>query len=131
MEKDIENRQDIETVVDAFYRKVVVDNTIGFFFTDVVQLSWEKHIPIMYSFWETILLDNITYKGNPMVKHIELNRLEALTKEHFTRWLFLWKETINEHFIGPMSKKAISKAEQMAALMLYKIEQSGNKNFIQ
>ena len=131
MEKDIENRQDIENLIDAFYRKVVVDETIGYFFTEVVQLSWEKHIPIMYSFWETILLDNITYKGNPMVKHIELNRLEALTKEHFTRWLFLWKETIDEYFKGSIANIAKSKADQMAALMMYKIEQSGNKNFIQ
>ena len=131
MGKDIESRQDIEILVDAFYRKVVVDDIIGYFFNKVVQLSWEKHMPTMYDFWETVLLDNISYKGNPILKHIELNRLEALKKEHFTRWLLLWKETIDEHFKGPMAKTAKAKADQMAALMMYKIEQSGNKNFIQ
>jgi len=131
MEKDIGTRQDIETLVNAFYRKVVVDEKIGYFFNNVVQLSWEKHMPTMYNFWETVLLDNITYKGNPILKHIELNMLEALKKEHFTRWLFLWKETVDELFKGPMAKTAKSKADQMAALMMYKIEQSGNKNFIQ
>jgi len=131
MKKDLETRQDIIMLVDAFYRKVVVDEIIGFFFNKVIQLSWEKHIPTMYDFWETVLLDNISYKGNPILKHIELNRLSALKKEHFTRWLFLWKETIDEYFKGSMANTAKSKADQMAALMLFKIEQSGNKNFIQ
>ncbi len=72
--KDIQERKDIELLVDEFYKKVLKDDVIGHFFTEVVQLDWEKHIPIMYDFWETTLLGNIKYKGNPMVKHIELSK---------------------------------------------------------
>jgi len=38
---------------------------------------------------ESILLDKKGYKGNPMLKHIELNRKEALTAVHFDRWIEL------------------------------------------
>ena len=50
--KDIEGRADIEILIDAFYTKVKKDEVIGHFFTEVVQLSWEHHIPVMYNFWE-------------------------------------------------------------------------------
>jgi len=80
---DISTRAHIEILIDEFYKKVIADPVIGFIFTDVVKLSWEKHIPVMYSFWESMLLGENTYKGNPMVKHIELDKLVTLTPEHF------------------------------------------------
>jgi|TARA_B110000261_G_C13059187_1_gene347448 hemoglobin len=43
-------------------------------------------IPIIYDFWETTLLGVTKYKGNPMLKHIELNTMEELNAEYFERW---------------------------------------------
>lgn len=120
--KDIENVNDIEFLVDEFYQKVVVDELLGRFFTIVVNFEWEVHIPIMVSFWETVLLGKASYKGNPMNKHIELDKLSKLEPVHFERWLELWKATVNENFIGEKAAEAIVKAETIAKLMQSKLD---------
>jgi hemoglobin len=119
--KDIQNKQDIELLVDEFYKKVVADPIIGRFFTEVVHLSWDIHIPIMVSFWETILLGKMSYKGNPMIKHIELNKLMPMEPTHFERWISLWSATINENFMGSKATEAIARAKAIAGLIQNKI----------
>ncbi|MCB0429869.1 MAG: group III truncated hemoglobin [Flavobacteriales bacterium] len=121
---DIETRKDIEILVDAFYKKVITDERIGDFFTKVVKLDWNLHIPIMYDFWESMLLKHTVYNGNPMIKHIDLNRKKALKPEHFECWFALWEETVNEHFHGEKAGEAISKARQIGGLMMVKIRQA-------
>ena len=125
--KELENREDIKLLIDTFYKKILIDDKIGFFFTKVIKLDWSKHIPIMYDFWETTLLGVAKYKGNPMLKHIELNAMEAIKAEHFERWISIWKETIQENFVGEISEQAIKKAEQIGGLMKFKIEQHTTK----
>lgn len=119
--KEITTRDDIELLVDEFYKKVVEDTHIGSFFTDVVVLDFTVHIPIMYDFWETTLLGVPNYKGNPMVKHIDLHRKKELNATHFKRWLDLWEETVKENFKGTIAENAIVKANQIAALMKFKV----------
>ena len=119
--KDIESKQDIELLINQFYKKVITDPFIGPFFTKVVHFSWDVHIPIMISFWETILLGKLTYKGNAMIKHIELNKLSPLEHHHFERWLTLWGETINENFTGQKASEAIMRAATIAQIMETKI----------
>lgn len=121
---DILNESDIKLLVDEFYKKVVVDPVIGFIFNDVVKLSWEKHVPVMYSFWSSLLLGTTTYSGNPMVKHMELDKKVALTKNHFDRWLNLWDVTVNENFKGVNADEARTRAKHIAGIMLFKVEQS-------
>ena len=118
--KDIENRKDVEHLVNEFYAKVLKDDKIGFFFNKITAIDWEKHFPIMYDFWETILFDRIKYKGNPMTKHIVLSKKEPMTSEHFERWLLLWNETVNENFEGNRAAEAINRAQMIADLMKYK-----------
>lgn len=119
--KDIASEADIKLLIDSFYKKVVVDPVIGFIFTDVVALSWEKHIPIMYSFWSSLLLGANSYSGNPMIKHIDLNKIIKLTPQHFERWLLLWEQTVNEIFEGKTAGEAIVRAKNIAGLMQHKI----------
>jgi truncated hemoglobin YjbI len=52
MKKQIQSREDIEFLVDAFYKKVLKNTLIGHFFTEVAQFGLEQHMPVMYSFWE-------------------------------------------------------------------------------
>ena len=122
--KDIQTEEDIKTLVDKFYQRVLKDDVIGYLFTDVVQLSWEKHIPIMYSFWSSILLGTKTYEGNPMGKHIEIDKIEPLTQKHFEHWLYLWQITIAENFEGEVADEALNRAKSIAALIQYRIEKS-------
>lgn len=122
MKHDISTRADIELLVDRFYEKVLRNEAIKHFFNDVVKLDWSTHIPTMYNFWETMLLGSINYKGNPMTKHIELNRKATMGREHFDTWLKLWRETIDEHFTGSKANEAKARAESISQLMLYKIQ---------
>lgn len=121
MQKDIEDKNDIDNLVNAFYTKVVDDDTIGYIFKNVPHFSFVTHIPIMITFWETLLFGVISYKGNPMMKHIELNKTMPLKGAHFVRWLELWEETVNENFFGKNASLAISKAKSIGGLMEYKI----------
>lgn len=122
--KKLESREDIEHLVNSFYQKVVKDETIGFFFKDVIKVDFEKHLPKMYSFWETILFGQMSYKGNPMAVHFPINELQAMERKHFDKWLELWKLTIEENFVGENANMAIYKSENIAKLMSFKMEQA-------
>jgi hemoglobin len=121
---DIQSRKDVELLVNTFYKKVLVDPVIKHFFTEIVEISWEKHMPIMYDFWESVLLDNPVYKGNPMTKHIALDEKSPMEKIHFDRWEELWQETLDELFEGEKVVLAKQRAEQVKGLMMYKVQQA-------
>lgn len=126
--KDIETRDDIELLVNEFYKKVIPDRLIGHFFTRVVHFSWEEHIPVMISFWESVLLGGQAYKGNPMVKHIELDALYPLDPLHFDRWLYLWQETVRQLFAGDKANEAVDRAHSIAQIIKTKIAAHKNKS---
>lgn len=120
--RKLENREDVELLVNKFYEKVGKDETIGFFFNDVMKVNWETHLPKMYSFWETLLFGKASYKGNPMAVHFPINELQAMEKHHFERWLKLWMQSIEENFDGEMAESAKTKAGNIANLMAHKME---------
>ena len=119
--RDIQSESDVQALVDNFYKQVLVDPIIGFIFTDTASIAWEKHMPTMYSFWNSILLGTGSYSGNPMEKHIDLNSKVPLTKNHFDRWLELWEKTVNENFKGEKANEAIARAKNIAVLMHHTI----------
>lgn len=123
---DIQNRTDIEYLVAHFYKAALADELIGPVFK-AANFSLEQHIPVMVSFWETILLDVITYQGNPMLRHLELNRSVPLNPAHFDRWMQIWVQTVNGKFSGLTAQQAINRASSIAGLMQHKIEKAGLK----
>jgi len=129
--QDIQNADDIKHLLDTFYAKVLKDDVIGYIFTDVAQISLEIHMPVLYAFWETILFGVANYRGNPILKHIELNKKEPLTDLHFERWISLFFETIDELFEGKTADLAKEKAKAMRFLMQHKIKASEGAGFIQ
>ncbi|MFY1048240.1 group III truncated hemoglobin [Chryseobacterium sp. GP-SGM7] len=120
--KSLESREDIELLVNSFYDQVIKDETIGFFFKDVVNVDFKNHLPKMYSFWESILFGQMSYKGNPMAVHFPINETKAMENRHFEKWLELWKKTIEENFTGQNATMAITKSENIANLMAHKME---------
>ena len=127
MKADIENRADIENLVNLFYHYVKQDKTIGFIFNDVVKMNWETHIPLITDFWETILLDNPVYKKNAMEVHYDINRKLPLKVEHFESWLQLFNNTIDELYQGEKANLAKTRAKSIAAVMQFKMNDSNNK----
>lgn len=116
---DISTREDVIRLVDTFYSRVMVDDLIGVFFTEVSPISMKEHMPIIYDFWETMLLGASSYSGNAMHKHYSMNGRKRMKPEHFERWLSTWEFTIDELFTGPKADEAKTRAKHIANLMSY------------
>jgi hemoglobin len=121
MKKDIASRKDIELLVDEFYSKIKKDELIGFIFSDIAKVNWEKHLPIMYDFFENMLFYTGLYTGNPMELHKYINRLFPLTDEHFKRWNGLFSSTVDELFKGDTANLVKMRAMSISTVMQIKI----------
>lgn len=121
MKKDIETRADVEKLVYTFYDKVREDPNIGYFFSEVITVNWEHHLPLMVNFWENVLFQQGEYKGNPMRVHQEIHQQSPIEPKHFEHWVKLFHETINELFDGPGAELARQRGQSIATMMMLKI----------
>jgi hemoglobin len=128
MKKDIQNRKDIELLVNRFYQKVISDEMIGHIFTEVAKLNWEKHLPVVYDFWENSLFYTGAYNGNPMEMHKRLNRVIPLTPGHFDRWNQLFFSTVDELFAGEKAALAKQRAFSISTVMQIKLSEEQTDN---
>jgi len=118
MKTDIADKNDIEKVVLNFYECVNKDELISGFFVDV---NWEQHLPVMYNFWSDTLFGGNSFRGNPMAKHINLNKRMQMEVVHFERWLLLFNQTVDKLFEGPNSEMIKQRALSIATIMRIKI----------
>ena len=121
MKKDITSRKDIEILVDAFCSKIKNDEQIGFIFSDIAKVNWQKHLPVMYDFFENMLFYTGSYTGNPMELHKHINRLFPLTEDHFKQWIYLFIKTVDELYEGATASLVKQRATSIAAVMQIKI----------
>lgn len=124
MKQDLTSRTDIELFVDTFYAKVVRNTLIGPIFTDVASVEWDHHLPVMYSFWETLLLNGRSYAGNPMASHAALNKTFPLRQHHFDEWVRILRETVDELFAGPVAEQAKARGTHIAQVMHHIMRES-------
>jgi len=126
--KDIENKEDIELLVDTFYDNLLKVEGINEFFGKVVPIDWAHHKPIMVGFWEFILfMTPNAYMGNVMNPHLDLNHKKMITPEHFEQWLHTFNETVDQLFSGTKADDAKNAAFSIGATMKYKIKKA-NEN---
>lgn len=121
-DRDISERDDLRVLVDSFYDKVRQDEVIGHIFHKIIGDDWSHHLPIMYSFWGMVLFGEAGYTGNPVRKHVEVDRIVPLAEEHYTRWLELWTETVNSLFAGEKAEEAKKRAGIMVQLISTKVQ---------
>ena len=126
MKPDILNREDIILLVNTFYEKVQEDNTIGFIFNTIAQVNWDKHLPIMYDFWENTLFFRGSYSGNPVKLHTHLHHLMPLTKVHFDQWNSLFTETVDDLFEGEKANLAKQRAQSISLVLQQKLAQANS-----
>lgn len=120
--RDIETKEDLAFLMEAFYTKMLTDEVVGYIFTDVAQLDLKSHLPSLTNFWENMLLNGNGYKKDVMNIHLQLNQKEKLKPEHFERWLQLLSETVNERFLGETANKMLKNAGNIAKMMQIKIK---------
>lgn len=100
----------ISALVDTFYAKVRRDPEIGPIFNAVVD-DWPHHLALLKDFWSSVLLATGRYKGNPMMRHLQL----GLDPEHFTRWLALFEETVRDIFAPDSAAFIVERAQSIGA----------------
>ena len=125
MKKDIADRKGIELLVNTFYEKVKSDPLISRFFTETIKLNWDKHLPVMYQFWDNALFYSGEYNGQPLEVHKHIHALSPLSSTHFERWVKLFTETVDELFEGEKATLAKTKAINISTIMQLKILKNG------
>jgi hemoglobin len=121
MKKDIEERADLEKILTAFYEQAFKDNLIGRFFTEVVPLDLETHLPVITDFWEAVILNKHTYRKNVMEIHQHIHQLSNIKKEHLDRWVHIFTQTVDAHFEGDKATLMKQRAASIATLMDIKL----------
>ena len=99
--RDIENKEDIKLLIDTFYGNAVKDELLGPIFENA-HVDWEKHLPRMYSFWGTLLISEMSYRGSPYSVHEKL----PIDKTHFDQWVALFMAAVDANFEGPVAESA-------------------------
>jgi hemoglobin len=119
--KDIENRQDLEVLLLAFYNSLLQDPAISYVFTEVAGINLREHLPHIVDFWEQSLFYSGSYRKNVMQIHLDLNSKERLTNIHFETWLTHFNSVTNLLFEGPNCEKIKTRAQSIATVMKIKI----------
>jgi hemoglobin len=120
--RDIEDRADCERLVRGFYGRALGDPMIGWIFVDVARLDLEAHVPVIASFWETMLLGAQSYSGGAFGPHAALHARARLRAGHFERWLTLWRTTVDELFAGERAELAKAHAMRVGRAFLSRLE---------
>lgn len=117
--KDIENREDIEKLISAFYEKMLADSILGFIFTDIAKVNLDHHLPVICDFWENVLFNKPVYKrGSEVVDvHLDLNKKIWLKRGHFRRWLYLFCSTVDDLYDGATADRAKERAASIAQII--------------
>ncbi|RVU00307.1 group III truncated hemoglobin [Mucilaginibacter limnophilus] len=114
---DIISLEDVKNLVDTFYTKVQLHPVLSPVFNERIKDKWPQHLEKMYSFWQTILLEEYTYFGRPFPPHAQLP-VDAI---HFEAWLQLFNQTVDELFIGDKATEAKWRANKMAEMFQIKL----------
>lgn len=101
LKHDISNIDDIELMVNSFYKKTEMDELLGLVFNEHIA-DWSTHLQVMYQFWNSMLLASQTYTGNTFSKHAQL----PVSPKHFERWTDIFIENLDEHFAGAVTDRA-------------------------
>ena len=130
MKKDISNRQDIDLLIQTFYQRLLEIPEMEVLFREVAQIDLKEHLPLIGDFWESNLFFTKVYRRNTMEKHLSLHQKSPLTAQHFQTWLQIFDQTVDELFSGTKANLAKTRAQSIAQLMQYKINQLDNGHLL-
>lgn len=115
--KDIQGREDIRVLMEAFYTRLLADPSISYLFTDVAKIDMMEHIPVLVDFWDSVLFQSDSYRKNAMQPHMVLHQQSPLQKHHFQTWLSHFNSTVDELFEGETAFLAKQRARSIATMI--------------
>lgn len=116
--QDINTFEDVKSLVDTFYQNVRNNSTLGPIFESYLAGHWNEHLEKLYRFWQTVLLREPAYYGKPVPVHFKMEIGEA----HFTIWLNIWNNTVDNLFAGSNADRAKLRGRTMSEAFLKKIK---------
>lgn len=100
----------IAAVVDTFYERVQHDAVLGPIFARHIE-DWTPHLLRMKAFWRSVLLRTGEFqrsdRGAPPVLHAGI---EGLSQGHFTHWLGLFSDVLDEIVTPEVAQVWLAKA---------------------
>lgn len=128
MKQDIQNREDVSTLVHTFYARVRENEAIGHFFNETIN-DWRHHLEKLTDFWESNLFMVSKFSGNPARAHRGVDEKfdQSISQEHFGEWLNMWFQTIDDLFEGDRANIAKNRARNMAHNLFMNLYQSRPK----
>lgn len=126
---DLQNRDDVLTLVNDFYHRAFDDELLGPVFVDVARMDLALHLPIICDFWETVLFQAGLYRRNALQIHLSLNARAPLGAEHFERWLTLWTATVDENFAGEKAELAKTQGARIAGSIQRRLQGRSGSDF--
>ncbi|MBX2877242.1 MAG: group III truncated hemoglobin [Saprospiraceae bacterium] len=122
MKNDIRDRADIRKLVTSFYEQLLREEDFKHIFLEVAEVDVLDHIDKLIDFWESTLFQAGKYKGDTVEVHLDLNHTFKLNATHFSRWLEIFNQTVNDLFAGEIAKQAKQKALTLATIIRLKID---------
>lgn len=117
---ELQSRKDLLRLMQVFYKKLLADDSISYFFTDIAKINLDHHLTVLVDFWDSVLFQTDTYHKNAMHPHIVLHQKSPLKKSHFETWLGYFKSSVDELFTGDNAFKIKEKATSIATVMQIK-----------
>jgi hypothetical protein len=136
LEKQHKNTEEDKTyilnVVTEFYKKAVTDFLIGYQFRKIATHlghhplmppieAFADHIPRIASFWELQLLHTPFPKDQKPFDLITLHHELSIRKGELSRWILLFKETLEEQDQNHLTKMWHEKITHFQAIFLSKL----------
>lgn len=118
----------IDRLVDRFYTAVRADPVLAPIFAERIEIDdWPPHLARMKQFWSAILRADSSFRGNPMLKHVTIPRIE---EAEFERWLALFGEAVRAEATSEDASALVTdRARAIAASLLagvrrYRLDQN-------
>ncbi|MEZ6000303.1 group III truncated hemoglobin [Hyphomonas sp.] len=89
----------VSQLVETFYGRVREDDLLGPIFQGALGEDWGPHLAKLKDFWSAVALGTRRYDGRPMPPHLRLS--DRINEAHFTRWLGLFRQTVDELMPNP------------------------------
>ena len=119
---DMDSPERIRGFVEAFYGQMLEDKELGPIFLSVAEVDLDKHLPLICSYWEKLLLGDRSYQRHTMNIHRAVNHKQQFSADNFQRWLHLYTSTLDALFQGPIAERARGIATRIAGNMAVALE---------
>ncbi|WP_053924753.1 group III truncated hemoglobin [Streptomyces chattanoogensis] len=109
-------RAGVRRLVETFYEAAADDDLLAPVFahrgTPLI-----PHIDTLTDFWCHQLFGHLGWRGALLEAHQCVHATHPLTDAHFTRWLYMWQDSVDAAFVGPAAEYAKDLATRIAHSM--------------